>query len=99
MFRWLVGISYRVMFRRDPVPEALGSAGLKHVHGAVYVCGDAMRPGCQPKGQIAPLTDMGDHTLPSYSGALFATCKAQCNREKATGMGLSYCATYCCACM
>ncbi|DBA97134.1 TPA: hypothetical protein ACH3X1_014902 [Trebouxia sp. C0004] len=83
-FKWLVGISYRVMFRRDPVPTALASTGLKHVHGAVYLCGDSMRFGSQSKGQIAPIADLGDHAFTGYSGALYATCKVQSDRERAT---------------
>ena len=81
----MVGISYRVMFRRDPVPTALASVGLRHVHGAVYISGDTLRPGVQVKGQIAPMSDMADHAFTGYSGALHATCKAQSNREKASG--------------
>lgn len=67
------------------MPTALASTGLKHVHGAVYICGDAMRLGIQVRGQIAPLADLGDHAFTGYSGALYATCKIQSDREKATG--------------
>ena len=80
-----MGISYRVMFRRDPVPTALTSTGLKHVHGAVYLCDGSMRVGSQTKGQIAPLADLGDHAFTGYSGALYASCKAHSDREQATG--------------
>ncbi|KAL0031927.1 hypothetical protein WJX79_006284 [Trebouxia sp. C0005] len=83
-FKWLVGISYRVMFRRDPVPTALAATGLKHVHGAVYLCGKSMKLGSQSKGQIAPIADLGDHAFTGYSGALYATCKVQSDRERAT---------------
>ncbi len=74
------------MFRRDPVPTALAATGLKHVHGAVYLCGNSMRFGSQSKGQIAPIADLGDHAFTGYSGALYATCKVQSDRERATGM-------------
>ena len=84
-----MGISYRVMFRRDPVPSALmsSSAAFKHVHGAVYLCDGSMRMGPQAKGHIAPLADLGDHAFTGYSGALHATCKATSDREKTTGDG------------
>ena len=74
------------MFRRDPVPTALAATGLKHVHGAVYLCGKSMKLGSQSKGQIAPIADLGDHAFTGYSGALYATCKVQSDRERATGM-------------
>lgn len=80
-----MGISYRVMFRRDPVPTALTSTGLKQVHGAVYICDGSMRVGSQSKGQVAPLADLGDHAFTGYSGALYASCKAHSDREQATG--------------
>lgn len=82
-----MGISYRVMFRRDPVPSALTSSAFKHVHGAVYLCDGSMRMGSQAKSNIAPLADLGDHAFTGYSGALHATCKANSDREKITGEG------------
>ncbi len=75
------------MFRRDPVPAqstALAPNVLKHVHGAVYICGDTMRPGCQPKADLAK-GDMGDHSAQAYMGALSSNCKRQSDREKTTG--------------
>lgn len=79
--RWLVGISYRVMFRCDPVPTVAPSV-LKHVHGAVFLSGsDTMQPGLQPRSAVAH-GDMGDHTLPGYSGALYGTCKLQLDRQQ-----------------
>ena len=85
MCRWLVGISYRVMFRRDPVPTVAPNV-VKHVHGAVYISGaNTMRPGLQPKGEVANGGHMGDHTLPGYSGALFGACKLQYERQQSTG--------------
>lgn len=50
-----MGISYRVMFRRDPVPTALASVGLQHVHGAVYISGSSLRPGVQVRVRIQGL--------------------------------------------
>ena len=82
--RWLVGISYRVMFRRDPVPTVAPSV-LKHVHGAIFLSGsDTMQPGLQPRSAVAN-GDMGDHTLPGYSGALYGTCKLQLDRQQSMG--------------
>lgn len=85
-FKWLVGISYRVMFRRDPIPaqSTAQTSVLKHVHGAVYICGDSMRPGCQPKADLAK-ADLGDHSAQAYMGALSSNCKRQSDREQASG--------------
>ena len=86
-FRWLVGISYRVTFRRDPIPAqstAMAPNVLKHVHGAVYICGEGIRPGCQPKGSLAK-ADLGDHSAQAYLGALNTNCKRQADRESSTG--------------
>lgn len=83
--RWLVGISYRVMFRRDPVPTVAPNV-LKHVHGAVYISGaNIVQPGLQPKSEVAN-GDMGDHTLPGYSGALYGACKLQLERQTFGGV-------------
>ena len=87
MFRWLVGISYRVMFRRDPIPAqstALAPHALKHVHGGVYICGDAVRPGNQPRESLSK-ADMGDHSAQAYMAAVSSNWKRQCDREKAAG--------------
>lgn len=85
--RWLVGISYRVTFRRDPIPaqSTAQASVLKHVHGAVYICGDSMRPGCQPKADLAK-ADLGDHSAQAYMGALSSNCKRQSDRETASGI-------------
>ena len=87
--RWLVGISYRVMFRRDPIPaqSTAQTSVLKHVHGAVYICGDSMRPGCQPKADLAK-ADLGDHSAQAYMCALSSNCKRQSDREQASGIYL-----------
>lgn len=86
--RWLVGISYRVTFRRDPVPaQSAVPNTLKHVHGAIYICGDGMRPGDQPDHNLGK-TDKGDirdHTPSAYLGALTTNCQRQAAREKAAG--------------
>lgn len=72
------------MFRRDPVPTA-APAVLKHVHGAVYISdANTMQPGLQPKSEVAN-GDMGDHTLPGYSGALYGACKLQLDRQSSRG--------------
>ena len=86
--RWLVGISYRVMFRRDPIPlqsTVQAKNGLRHVHGAVYICGESMRPGHQPKASFEK-ADYADHSAQAYMGALDVHCKRQLDREKSTGM-------------
>ena len=72
------------MFRRDPVPTVAPNV-LKHVHGAVYISGaNTVRPGLQPKSEVAN-GDMGDHTLPGYSGALYGACKLQLERQTIGG--------------
>lgn len=85
--RWLVSLSYRVVFRRDPIAEDSTKNPfhtLKHVHGAVYISDDSMQPGTQPKGQLAR-ADMRDHTAEAYSGALNQTCSRSMHRESAVG--------------
>ena len=67
--RWLVGLSYRVVYHRDPVPTQKAKAGLLaselvHVHGEIHIK-DAL-------GELAgPLTDdaSGDHDWERYSQA------------------------------
>ena len=84
--RWLVGISYRVMFRRDPFPaQSTVPNTLKHVHGAIYLCGDGMRPGDQPDHIKTDKGDIRDHTPSAYLGALNTNCERQAAREKAAG--------------
>lgn len=81
------------MFRRDPVPAqstAQAPNVLKHVHGAVYICGDGIRPGCQSKADLAK-ADMGDHSPQAYMGALNTNCKRQSDREASTGMDCRHC--------
>ena len=75
------------MFRRDPIPaqSTAQTSVLTHVHGAVYICGDSMRPGCQPKADLAK-ADLGDHSAQAYMGALSSNCKRQSDREQAAGI-------------
>ena len=92
-YRWLVGISYRVMFRRDPIPAQsteLAKHALKHVHGAVYICGEGVRPGNQPKASFGQ-ADYADHSAQAYMGALNVNYKRQLDREKSTGMLSVFC--------
>ena len=89
MFRWLVGISYRVVFRRDPIPSQSvqplpAHSRPHHVHGAVYLFEGDYRPGAQPKAQLAQ-ADLADHSLDLYSGAFTATCKRHYKRQVSTG--------------
>ena len=51
--RWLVGVSYRVIYHKDSIPAGMSvrSAFLKHVHGAVY---SAMGRCRQGRGQPLP---------------------------------------------
>ena len=82
-----MSLSYRVVFRRDPIAEDSTKNPfhtLKHVHGAVYISDDSMQPGTQPKRQLAR-ADMRDHTAEAYSGALNQTCSRSMHRESAVG--------------
>lgn len=84
-----MGISYRVTFNRDPVPaQSAVPNTLKHVHGAIYICGDGIRPGDQPNHNLGKTEkgDYRDHSPSAYLGALNTTCERQAAREKAAGM-------------
>lgn len=73
------------MFRRDPVAEDSTKTSphrLKHVHGAVYICEDHIRPGTQPKAQLSQAS-MRDHNPDAYSHALDKTCSKSIRREEA----------------
>ena len=86
--RWLVSLSYRVTFRRDPIPsESMQTAShkLKHVPGAIYMSEAAMQPGPQPQEHVKNLS-MGDHTAEAYAQALDATCQKTLDREQNTGV-------------
>lgn len=95
--RWLVGISYRVVFRRDPVPsQSVQPLNTRphHVHGAIYLHETGIVPGAQPKQQLAH-TDINDHQLHHYSGAVTTTCNRQVARQVSTGHSLLVCLLPC----
>ena len=76
------------MFRRDPVPaQSAVPSSLKHVHGAIYICGEGVRPGDQPNHNLGKGNkgDINDHTPSAYLGALNTNCERQAAREKAAG--------------
>lgn len=74
------------MFRRDPVPaQSAVPSTFKHVHGAIYLCGEGMRPGEQPHHHLGSKDDMGDHTPSAYLGAVTINCERQAARERAAG--------------
>ena len=69
--RWLVGLSYRVVYNRDPVPSHKAKAGLLaselvHVHGEIYIEDALVRPGGQPAPHGGAC---GDHDWVKYSQA------------------------------
>lgn len=72
--RWLVGTSYRVVYRRDPVPgmkQKRGrlTGGLTHVHGEIYINDDHITPGKQPHANHVD-GDIDDHSLMRYAEVL-----------------------------
>lgn len=75
--RWLVGLSYRVVYRRDPVPSHkhrrlnLLNDTLTHVHGEIYIDDEQLRPGKQPAHS---LRDAQDHSLMRYAEASIHSC-------------------------
>ena len=79
--RWLVGTSYRVVYRRDPVPamkhkrKLLLLHGLTHVHGEIYINDDRLAPGKQPELNHIH-GDIEDHSLMRYAEV---RTLAQCN--------------------
>lgn len=86
--RWLVSLSYRVIFRQDPIPrESMHTAShkLKHVHGAIYMSDEAMQAGTQPKTTTSN-PSMGDHDRQAYSAGLEATYQKTLSREQSTGV-------------
>lgn len=71
MCRWLVGTSYRVVYRRDPVPamkhkRKLLPGGLTHVHGEIYINDGRLAPGKQPELNHIH-GDIEDHSLMRYA--------------------------------
>ena len=76
MCRWLVGLSYRVVYRRDPVPPHrsrrlnLLMDPLVHVHGEIYIDDEQLTPGKQPAHS---LKDVEDHSFMRYAEVLLKT--------------------------
>ena len=69
--RWLVGTSFRVVYRRDPVPafkhkHRLLQGHLVHVHGEIYIDDAVITPGAQPLGHLMS-GDANDHSLDRYA--------------------------------
>lgn len=68
--RWLVGLSYRVVYRRDPIPSHkvrrlnLLNDTLTHVHGEIYIDDEQLAPGKQPAHSVR---DVEDHSFMRYA--------------------------------
>lgn len=95
-----MGISYRVVFRRDPIPSQSvkplpAHSRPHHVHGAIYLFEEDYRPGAQPKAELVQ-ADLEDHLLDHYSGAVAATCKRHYQRQVSTGSGFHLGITHSC---
>ena len=71
--RWLVGLSYRVVYRRDPVPRHrsrrlnLLNDSLVHVHGEIYIDDEQLTHGKQPAHSMK---DVEDHSFMRYAEVL-----------------------------
>lgn len=66
-----MGTSFRVVYRRDPVPAfkhktKLLHGHLVHVHGEIYIDDAVMTPGSQPLGHLV-VGDAHDHNLDRYA--------------------------------
>ncbi|KAK9818390.1 hypothetical protein WJX72_011847 [[Myrmecia] bisecta] len=89
VFRWLVALSYRLVFHKDPMPDK-GSilTGLVPVHGAIYTSKTDISMG---ERSIFTFSDMKDHDIYRYAGALKEalrnTSKMQAICEKAAASG------------
>ncbi|KAL3130729.1 hypothetical protein ABBQ38_000076 [Trebouxia sp. C0009 RCD-2024] len=90
-FRWLVGLSYRVVYRRDPIPSHkvrrlnLLNDTLTHVHGEIYIDDEQLAPGKQPAHSVR---DVEDHSFMRYAEALHKICLAHFERDQAAGGNL-----------
>lgn len=68
--RWLVGLSYRVVYHRDPVPSYKrrgrlpGTDALTHVHGEIYIAEAMLSVSAQPAEH---LFEWEDHDWHKYS--------------------------------
>ena len=74
-YRWLVGRSYRVVYRQDPSPSRANRAvmhSLVHVHGAIYIASDRAEPGKQPSEARAHGGCEADHDFERYAEAMYA---------------------------
>ncbi|KAK9813966.1 hypothetical protein WJX73_007164 [Symbiochloris irregularis] len=89
IFRWLVGLSFRMIYNRDPVPDnkrksrnmLMTQDTLVHVHGEVYIDKAVCRPECRPENLTK---DMADHCWLRYYEALDAHVDAECQRTLTT---------------
>ncbi len=68
-----MGLSYRVVYRRDPVPahkhrrlNCLLADSLVHVHGEIYIDDEQLTPGKQPYGNHFN-GDVEDHGFMRYA--------------------------------
>ncbi|DBB08738.1 TPA: hypothetical protein ACH3X3_008171 [Trebouxia sp. C0006] len=97
-FRWLIGLSYRLVYRRDPVPGHrhrrlnLLNNTLVHVHGEIYIDDKQLKPGKRPYQFQG---DPNDHSLMRYAEALHAMCRAHFEEDQAAGGNL-YAKFACC---
>ena len=84
--RWLVGVSYRVIYRKDSIPACMSvrSAFLKHVHGAVYIRDGEMQAGEGPASAKLHTT-IADHAFRRYAEAVYAVCLRHLERDHALG--------------
>lgn len=69
-----MGLSYRVVYRRDPIPSHkarrlnLLNDTLTHVHGEIYIDDEQLAPGKQPPGHS--IRDLEDHSFMRYAEVL-----------------------------
>ena len=69
--RWLIGLSYRVVYHHDPVPSFKrrgrlpGTDSLMHVHGEIYIAAAMLSVSAQPAEH---LFEWEDHDWHKYSG-------------------------------
>lgn len=54
-----------------------------HVHGAVYLLDERVRLGLQPKKAVQ--SNLSDHQLDRYSGAVAANCERHPKRQELSG--------------
>ena len=93
-FRWLVGISYRVIYHRDAIPAHKAKSGLMgnelvHVHGEIYIEDNNIRAGERP---ITNDLNKEDHNWAKYGRV--SLC-AGCNFKALHLMRCPACGTLC----